>query len=182
MTSTFVQVELVHVTVGCCGAEIGLSRDLYDKCQETGRTFYCPNCGKPRVFRTPEIQKLRSQVKQLTSNLDNETNRRCTAERQRNSVRKSHMRMRERVKNGTCPCCDQTFENLLVHMRTAHPDYGDNKTLKQLRDVFGMTQSDLASELGISQAQVSAFENERSVIQWAEDQIIAWIDAQGIVD
>jgi dsDNA-binding SOS-regulon protein len=28
-----------------------------------------------------------------------------------------------RVHNGVCPCCNRTFQNLLRHMETKHPEY-----------------------------------------------------------
>lgn len=177
--STYVRVELVHLSPGCCNLEFGLPRSLYDDCRNNGTAFHCPKCGCPRVFTESETKKLKKAIRILKGNVDNSERRRLEAEEQRNAARKSHKKMRDRVKNGVCPCCNRSFDNLLRHMRTKHPDYGNNQTLKQLRETYGLTQLDLANELGVSQAQVSCFECGRSVASWARDQIESWIDEQG---
>lgn len=178
-TSSFVTVELVHISVGCCNIEFGLPRSLYDACKNKGTAFHCPKCGDSRVFRTTELQKLKAENERLKGRVHSAECQRRHAEHQRNAARKSHRKMRDRVKNGVCPCCNRTFENLLRHMRTKHPEYSDDLTLRQLRETFGLTQSDLSDEIGVSVAHVSQFENGRSVAVWARDQIEAWIEGQG---
>jgi len=178
-TSTFVNVELVHVTTSCCTVECGLPRRLYDDCRNKGKQFYCPKCGGTQVFTKTENQRLKEEIEMLNGSVAKSESRRREAEWQRNAARKSHRKMRDRVKNGVCPCCNRTFDNLLKHMRTKHPEYGDNQTLKQLRETYGLTQGDLADELGVSQFHVSHFECGRSVISWARDQIESWIEDQG---
>jgi len=64
-------------------------------------------------------------------------------------------------------------------MRTKHPEYGESLTLKQVRESYGMTQSDLAREIGCSQAHISQFECGRSVATWARDQVEMWLENQG---
>ena len=32
-------------------------------------------------------------------------------------------RIKKRVANGVCPCCNRTFKDLAAHMSTQHPDY-----------------------------------------------------------
>lgn len=32
-------------------------------------------------------------------------------------------RIKNRVKNGVCPCCNRTFENLARHMQAKHSDF-----------------------------------------------------------
>ena len=61
-------------------------------------------------------------------------------------VSKAHKRMRERVMNGVCPCCNRTFQNLREHMKSEHADFGTVQTLAALRQAFGMTQEAVAKE------------------------------------
>ncbi|MEQ8636877.1 helix-turn-helix domain-containing protein [Gimesia maris] len=179
MTSTFVRVELVHISSGCCNIEFGLPRSLYDECKEEGTEFHCPKCGCSRVFVEPEKQKLKKEIERLKGRVHSSECKRRDAESQRNAARKSHRKMRDRVKNGVCPCCNRSFDNLLKHMKSKHPEYGNNQTLKQLRETYGLTQSDLADELGVSVNHVSSFECGKSVTSWARDQIETWIEHQG---
>lgn len=49
--------------------------------------------------------------------------------RERESVKAQSTRLRkvkDRVKNGVCPCCNRTFVNLQRHMHTKHPSYDDS--------------------------------------------------------
>lgn len=32
-----------------------------------------------------------------------------------------------RVKNGVCPCCNRSFQNLKRHMNTKHPNWSENE-------------------------------------------------------
>ena len=32
-------------------------------------------------------------------------------------------RIRQRIANGVCPCCQRSFGNVRAHMETQHPDY-----------------------------------------------------------
>lgn len=178
MGSTYVTVELVRVNTCCCRVEMGIARDLYNDCKRYGRRFHCVKCGKSLYFKESETNYLKKQVEALKKDVDREKGRRHVAEQQRNAARKSHQKMRARVRNGVCPCCNRSFENLLRHMRTQHPGYGDDNTLRQLRIAYGMTQSDLADELGVTQAHVSNFECGRSVATWARDQLESWISSQ----
>lgn len=179
MTSTFVSVELVHVTTSCCHITIGLPKRLYDDCRNKKACFHCPKCGGKQVFKTSELDQLKQDVQRLTIKLDEAKILQNQAERQRDASKKSHRKIRDRVKNGVCPCCNRSFQNLLRHMRTEHPDFGTNKTLRQLREAYGMTQGDLARELGVTQMHVSCYECDRSVATWAKIRIDAWIKEQG---
>ena len=181
MTSTFIRVELVHVTSCCCRIEFGIPRDFYDDCNNYGTSFHCPKCGNSMVFREPETKRLRKEIKILNNKVNNADRQRREAENQKNAARKSHRKMRDRVKNGVCPCCNRSFENLLNHMRSKHPEFGNNKTLKQLRETYGLTQGDLASELGVSVNYISRYECGHAIASWATDQIESWIEEQGKV-
>ena len=86
--------------------------------------------------------------------------------------------MRDRVKNGVCPCCNRSFTSLWQHIKNEHPEFGESNTLKQFREAYGMTQHDFAQEMGVSNTHISAFERGARVPTWARDQIEAWMEAQ----
>lgn len=37
-------------------------------------------------------------------------------------------RMKNRVGNGVCPCCNRHFKNLQGHMKTKHPEFKDSES------------------------------------------------------
>lgn len=169
-----------------CGIHFGVPSDWKNQRLKDRNTFYCPNGHNMHYTGESEADRLRRELAEKQKQLEAkeqqviaEENRTNAARQQRDEARKSHRKMRDRVKNGVCPCCNRTFQNLLNHMRTQHPEYGKNKTLKQLRETFGMTQAALSKEIGCYGQHVCNFENGRSVPVWARDQIEAWIDEQG---
>jgi hypothetical protein len=53
-------------------------------------------------------------------NAENETE----AERRSKAAYKGQLtKVRRKVANGSCPCCNRHFENLQRHMQTKHPEY-----------------------------------------------------------
>ena len=135
-------VELVHVTTSCCSLTQGIPRSQYDRCKNRGTRFYCCNCGGTQVFLTTENAKLKKQLKQVEADLLRSKTQTDTVRAQRNRVKRAHDKMRYRVKNGVCPCCNRAFESLWNHIRKEHPEFGDDKTLRQFREAYGMTQFD----------------------------------------
>lgn len=116
---------MIHVG-GCikCGVPIYMPEAKYNFAQrDHSENFYCCN-GHPQVFvGKTEAQKLREE-------LDREKSRRATAEmdartaRHAESIAKGKLKAtNERVKNGVCPCCNRTFQNLMRHMATKHPEF-----------------------------------------------------------
>lgn len=174
-------------TIACCncGIPFGVPSMWKESRLEDKVSFFCPN-GHRQSYTKSTAQKLRERLEAKESELAKQKHRAevekvrtYEARRQRDRTRKSHRKMRDRVNNGVCPCCNRTFQNLLKHMRTQHPEQNDSQSLRQLREMFGMTQADLAEETGVQAQHVSLFECGKSVTVWARDQIEAWMQEQG---
>lgn len=115
-----------------CKCEFGFP----DALEETARaseaiTFYCPY-GHPNCYRAGETEadKMRRERDRLTQRLaekDDEIARqrslRETAERSASAMKGQVTRIKNRVGNGVCPCCNRSFTNLERHMHTQHPDF-----------------------------------------------------------
>ena len=94
---------------------------------------------------------------------------------ERDQVAKAHKRMRTRVMNGVCPCCNRTFQNLLRHMQTEHQG---ELTLRAFREAFGMTQGALAQEIGVLPTYLSNAERGKYVPRHAQSAIDVWMAKQ----
>lgn len=176
---TFSTLETFSIiTCSRCGIPFGVPDHWRNKRQEDKESFYCPN-GHVLCYTTNQLDKLRREIERKDRDIEREKERAAEARSQRDAARKTYRRMRDRVKNGVCPCCNRTFENLLRHMRTKHADFGNFKILRVIRESYGMTQADLAREIGVQTNHVSLFENDRRPTAWALDQIEAWIEEQG---
>ena len=120
-------VNLVQVTCGKCGCTFALAEHHHEKLRETGATFYCPN-GDPRAYRQSDVQRLEKQLAreraahdQTRASRDAQRQLRERAERRAAAARGQVTKIKNRVGNGVCPCCNRTFQNLHRHMATKHP-------------------------------------------------------------
>lgn len=163
--------EFVVLTCCNCGMQFAMTADFRRRRLDDRKWFYCP-AGHSQVFTgATEAQRLREQLERAQASA-------AVARRERDQISKAHRRMRQRVANGVCPCCNRSFENLRNHMHTQHPDYGQEKTLRALRIAFGMTQEALAREAGVTAPQVSMFENNRPVSAEARTRLEWWLENQ----
>lgn len=125
---TVLNLDPVQIQVGLnesgCGHVILMSRTHYEACRETRRSWYCTICGASRAFTgETEIAKLR---RERDAALQREETRKAMCrnlEEALSKEQKSKARLKKRVKNGVCPCCTRSFQNLKQHIATKHPDF-----------------------------------------------------------
>jgi len=118
-----------------CHTHFGITQAMKTALVETANTFYCP-AGHPQHFTESEATRLKRQISQLTARNDQldaavqrerertaaaykreERQRRCTI-----AQKAAKTRLKNRVMNGVCPCCNRSFLNLQRHMKTQHPE------------------------------------------------------------
>jgi DNA-binding transcriptional regulator YiaG len=175
MTNYVDGIEFVTIECGGCHVPFAMSRAFYDARRNDHKTWHCPN-GCVRHYTGPsELEKLRTEVERQKQLREAEEARRLRVEEERDQVARAHNRMRIRVMNGVCPCCNRTFQNLMQHMKTEH---AGEMSLRVLRTAFGMSQGALAKEIGINAAYVSSHERGKHVPPYAERAIDSWIDRQ----
>ena len=166
-------------TITCykCAIEFGVPQYFNEKRREDCEVFYCPN-GHRQAYITSSLSKLKKELAETHRELDRA---RVETREQRSKVAKigrSYAKVRERVKNGVCPCCTRTFENLARHMKSKHPEFGDNKQLRTLRLAYGMTQAQLAEEIHTSPAYISHYERGTELPRSGRSVIEAWLVEQ----
>lgn len=177
--STYVDnIELQTFTCGKCGVTWAMPVTFVTALRSSGKTFYCPN-GDARVFRESTEDRLRRDLAAKETLLQSARTEAAQVTRQLDNAKKAHKRMRTRVMNGVCPCCNRSFQNLRNHMQTQHPEFGKSRTLRVVREAFGMTQGDVAGEAGVTTPQVSLFERGYSVTQYASNALDRWLERQG---
>lgn len=122
-------VRLETHTCGACGVTFAMPERLVEARQSDGKAFYCPN-GHARVFTDTKEAQLRRQleVEQQARKRAEELRQSARKEAEHNAIewRKSKTRLRnlrERIKNGVCPCCHRSFTQLAKHIATKHPEF-----------------------------------------------------------
>ncbi len=133
MSQTIIErVTLVTVSCAQCGIVFAVPDHFDQVKRQHGSTFYCPS-RHPLVYKS-ENDELKRKVAQLQARNTHLADQRDAADRDRETARRSAAayrgqvtRIRKRVGNGVCPCCNRTFANVARHMASRHPDYRDSE-------------------------------------------------------
>lgn len=168
-----------YSTMECCTCHMlfGVTTAFKQKRLNDRAYFYCPT-GHQQHFTGPsEETKLRDQLKREQQMRESAQLRADQAKSERDEARRMHQRMRVRIVNGVCPCCNRTFQNLLRHMQTEHSAERE-QSLKVWRHAFGMSQRDLAKELDVNVTYVSNYERQQPVPVKAKARMEAWVKGQ----
>lgn len=106
-----------------CGVPFAMTADFQKRRLQDHDSFYCPAGHSQYYPGKTDTQKLREL-------LEKEEKRRRWAESQNHrltnkarALRGVITRTKNRIGNGTCPCCKRSFQNLKRHMTTKHPNY-----------------------------------------------------------
>ena len=159
-----------------CSMAFAMPSDFKRNKLKDRSTFYCPS-GHPQYYiGQTEEQRLKKELEQKAKLLEAANDRVDVVKRERDHITKAHVKMRSRVMNGVCPCCNRTFQNLMSHMKSEHPEFRDIKTVAALRAAFGMTQADVAREAGVHAVHVSLYERDKPVSRYIKNRLEAWAD------
>ncbi len=131
MGTTFLTETTLRTINCCCGGVYAIQERFYEDKKREGETWTCPYCGTGWGFAgNGENARLKKRLESVQREADlqrrfaHEADKR--AERARRSTiahKAAKTRIKNRVANGSCPCCKRNFANLQAHMKTKHPDY-----------------------------------------------------------
>lgn len=125
------QLQHQFETIYCYKCSIGfaVAAAIRKRWHESGESFFCPN-GHSQHYTESDVQRLRKQLEAQTrqtefarNNARAEREAREATERQLTAHKAAKTRLRNRIKNGVCPCCTRSFSNLAAHMKSQHPDF-----------------------------------------------------------
>ncbi len=165
------------VTEECCecGTNFAMTQDLQSKFLRSRKSFFCPNGHSQHYIEKTVEQKLKDQLVKKTRRINSLNSNVNNLKKQKNKVVKQYNHVRNRIKNGVCPCCNRTFTNLLNHMETQHPEFGRHDILKSIRNVYGLSQKALGFEIGINPLYISKYENNKPLSVDNKKLIDSWI-------
>lgn len=179
--ANFVENQWLSTEQCCdCGVLFAMPSDMQRRRREDHKYFYCP-AGHAQHYLAgfSEAEKLRRDLDRERQVREAAEARAGKAEQNLAQVARAHRKMRQRVMNGVCPCCNRSFGNLREHMKTEHADFGNARTLLELRQAFGMTQAAVAAETGVQVPYVSNYERGKPVPARSRELLDAWVDTQG---
>lgn len=118
----------------CCGCyrRFEVESD-WNRSRENYRdSVTCPYCTTKLIPTEWEVDRLKRVCDSLESEnarlrQENEQADRRAVEslRRLSAIRGVNTRLRRRIANGGCPCCQRTFGDLAAHMATKHEGYSD---------------------------------------------------------
>ena len=123
-----------HTETCCsCGVMFAMTQEFYAERQRNSgpnNPFYCPNGHKQHYVGESDAQKLERERKRFEEELaaKNATLERVraqadAAERRASAAKGQVTKIKRRVGNGVCPCCNRTFFDLQRHMHNKHPEF-----------------------------------------------------------
>jgi hypothetical protein len=125
--------------VECCNCHIyfAMPEDLHVELQRNHKSFWCP-AGHSISYRqksdieiakaeTEEMRRQRDREKQnsayLHSRIEEEAEKKNHARAQARAFKGVITKVKKRVGNGVCTCCNRSFSNLAAHMKHKHPEW-----------------------------------------------------------
>ncbi len=106
-----------------CGMPFGVTVETQAKLLKSRKVFYCPRGHAQNYIGKNEEEKLREELRR------EKVERRAAEEiikaerRSKRNIKGQLTKLKKRVANGVCPCCNRTFANLHRHISRQHPDY-----------------------------------------------------------
>lgn len=109
-----------------CGVHFAVPETLVDTLRAQGRGFYCPR-GHHLGFGKSEVAKLKEQVERVKGNAEfweKRAREEEEAKRKTRAVLRGQItKLKNRVGNGVCPCCNRHFSNVERHIKHKHPNF-----------------------------------------------------------
>lgn len=121
MTTYIGNLEVIHCAV--CGIPFGVTQDFRDRRLNDKKDFNCP-VGHVNVYRgETEADRLRKELERERDAKTHAQRRELEALKRVSVVKCQMTKVKKRIGNGVCPCCNRTFQNLQSHMKTKHKDF-----------------------------------------------------------
>ena len=123
MTVITTNTDITAIDLGC-GHRVYLADDFIEQRKRDHKSFYCNVCGEYRHWpQESDLEKLRGRLATTQDMLDTARQQRDHAERRRRGEKAAKTRIKNRIANGVCPCCQRSFKDLHRHMQNKHPNF-----------------------------------------------------------
>jgi len=128
-----IQVTMETIICYKCAIPFGVPDSYKENLINTGESFYCPN-GHSQCYTEPKISVLQKKLeksmhdaeaesRRLRDIIDRKNSSIGSITRQKSAIKGQLTKIKNRVKNGVCPCCNRTFKNLADHISLMHPEW-----------------------------------------------------------
>lgn len=111
-----------------CHTIFAMTLDMKRRKLDSGERFFCPN-GHGQSYSESTVDRLHKKIQELkeTRKYYEDFVNRLMEERDQFKLsakgqKAAKTRIMNRIKNGVCPCCNRSFDNLHQHMKTKHKE------------------------------------------------------------
>jgi len=111
-----------------CDVDFAMTDHMTAQRQRDGKSFYCPN-GHSQSYTETDATRLKKAQEALARARAAQVHladQRDAAERSASAYKGQVTKIKKRVGNGVCPCCNRSFQNLHRHMAGQHPEFRDS--------------------------------------------------------
>lgn len=126
-------VEMKTVICYKCSIPFAMPERLNEWLRRSQDSFFCPNGHiQAYVKSTEQIlkekierqkQEFESKKSSLERTIERTIEQRDNVIKDRTVLKGKLTKQTNRIKNGVCPCCNRTFQNLMDHMKKQHPEF-----------------------------------------------------------
>lgn len=124
--------ETTFVIEDCCscGIQFGMPADHVKNLRRDHSWFYCPNGHTQHYTAKSDAELRREAERKAASAIEDARIARMEADEARMKLRKAEAeakRIAKRSAAGVCPCCNRSFVQLARHMKSQHPNHGQEQ-------------------------------------------------------
>lgn len=127
-----VNFDLAVEVCWVCGISFAIPQTFRNRKKTHGGSFYCP-AGCHLGYGDSELDKAKKEIERIRKEKEWAEQRALSNHRLYESEQKSkavvrgHLtRVKNRIANGVCPCCNRSFKNLHRHMKSQHPTFTED--------------------------------------------------------
>lgn len=107
-----------------CNAPFMMTQEANDRYLKNHKSFYCPYCGNEQYYLSDSKEDiLKKKLEAAERGAELARRQRDSANNRARAEKAAKTRIKNRIKNGVCPCCNRTFLDLQRHMISKHPNY-----------------------------------------------------------
>lgn len=120
-----VTTELTKIQCGNCGGVYAISERYRRNKEERGGSWTCPycRCGWGYSQESSLLEKAERKAKQYSNWLAREKAEHDQTKMSLRAQKGAKTKLKNRISQGICPCCNKRFEDLKNHMLTEHPEF-----------------------------------------------------------
>lgn len=118
-----VELKLVVIECAQCYMPFGVSDDWQSRARRNHQTFYCPQ-GHAQSYRgESDLEREQRLRKSAEARMTSARDQLQSTEYALRAQKAAKTRIKNRIANGVCPCCNRSFVDLHRHMAGQHPDF-----------------------------------------------------------